>query len=680
MLRFLFVAALLLLAPLAVRAEVDHLEITERTLFADGTAFGAAGAYEKIRGRAWFALDPDATANARIVDLKLAPRDARGKVVFASEFLLLRPVDPARRSGTLLYEVNNRGGIGILGQIGGRSPAKNDPTTLEDAGNQFLFRQGLTLLWSAWTWDASPAQPGARAFVLRPPVAPGLTGKVAYEIIVDAPSETASFVGLRGVPYPAAVPDDPRAVLLERKAPGAPPQVISRARWSFVAEPGAAQPTRLRLRGGFRTGRIYDLVYPVRDPYVVGAGLAGVRDLMSWFTRQPVAGHPPLDRSLIFGISQSGRMIQTMLRDGLHMDETGRPAFNGAFIHVAGAGKGSFNHRFALPTRATNGLEEQGYPTDTFPFTTTVSRDPVTGAQGSLLDEARRLGAVPKLFFVNTSAEYWNRAASLIHTDPSGTVDAATDPDARIYFLAGSQHYVGRSKIREPFTNCVSTTNHYPVMRALLVHLDRWARGQAGPPISNHPRLEDGTLVSVESYKAALPSLRALAPPQNNHRPFRLDLGPRFARQGIVDRVPAEFGPTFGTRVPAPDADGTDLAGVRLPEVLVPLGTRTGWNRRAPETGFPDNTGRFDGSFVPFARTETERIAAGDPRPSLESRYPGGRAEFLARTRAAAEQAAAAGFLLPEELESEVAEEAGLWDRLAAHDRADRSCAYLFPG
>jgi hypothetical protein len=302
----------------------------------------------------------------------------------------------------------------------------------------------------------------------------------------------------------------------------------------------------------------------------------------------------------------------------------------------------------------------------------------VTGATGSLLDEARRLGVIPKLFFVNTSAEYWNRAASLIHTDPTGREDAAVDPNARIYFLAGSQHYVGRSDVREPFLNCVNRTNHYPVMRALLVHLDRWVEGEAGPPASAYPRFADRSLLPVAAYKAALPKLPALAPPTDAHRPFRLDLGPRFAAEGIVDHAPAGFGPSFDSRVPAPDADGTDVSGVRLPELTVPLGTRTGWNRRAPATGFPGNTSRFDGSFVPFARTEAERAAAGDPRPSLEARYPGGRPEFLARTRAAAEQTVVAGWLLPEELESEVAEEAALWDRVLAHDPADRSCRYLY--
>jgi hypothetical protein len=417
-------AALLVLSPLSARAEVERLVILERTPFAASHAFGPAGAYEKIRARAHVALDPNAPANATIVDLKRAPRDARGRVTFTSDVLLLRPVDPARRNGSVIYDVNNRGGIAILGQLNGKQVANNDPSTLEDAGNQFLFRNGFTLAWSAWTWDARPPQTG-RPLILKPPVATEggrpITGRVAYEIIVDKAAEVADYTGLRGVPYPPATVDDPRAVLTERDSVAGARRTIPRARWSFVRPAaGALGPTELRLQGGFQTGRIYELVYTAKDPYVVGAGLAGIRDLLSHLKNEPVAGQPPLDRSLIFGISQSGRVIQTMLRDGLHVDELGRPAFDGAFIHVAGAGKGSFNHRFALPTRATNALEEQGYPTDTFPFTTTQSRDPVTGAEGSLLDAARRLGHVPKLFFVNSSAEYWNRAASLIHTNPRG--------------------------------------------------------------------------------------------------------------------------------------------------------------------------------------------------------------------------------------------------------------------
>src|SRR5712692_10161858 len=140
-------------------ARVERLEIVSRQPFAAGTEFGHAGAYEKLRGRAFFALDPNAAANAPIADLKLAPRNDRGLVIFSADFLVLRPVDSARGNGTLLYEVNNRGNIAMLGQLNEAPFSRNDPTTCVDAGNGFLFRQGFTLVWSGWAADVA-ATPG----------------------------------------------------------------------------------------------------------------------------------------------------------------------------------------------------------------------------------------------------------------------------------------------------------------------------------------------------------------------------------------------------------------------------------------------------------------------------------------------------------------------------------------
>jgi hypothetical protein len=218
----LVTAAVALLPVPPVRAAVERLEIVERTPFARGTQFGEAGAYEKIRGIAHFALDPLAPANARIADLKLAPRDARGRVTFESEFVLLRPV--SARDSTLLYDVNNRGNIAILGQINGHRPADNDPSSVSDAGDGFLMRHGFTLLFSAWTWDVAPQGAGARPLVLRPPVARGadgaaITGPVANEFIVAAPAALAVYAGLLGLSYEPAIADDPAALLTERARP-----------------------------------------------------------------------------------------------------------------------------------------------------------------------------------------------------------------------------------------------------------------------------------------------------------------------------------------------------------------------------------------------------------------------------------------------------------------------------
>jgi hypothetical protein len=665
--------------PSVIHAKVERVEILKREPFAAGLAFGAAGAYEKLRGRAFIVLDPDAAANAPIADLKLAPRNARGLVEFSSDFLVLRPADTARRNGTLLYEVNNRGNIAMLRQIN-EATFTNDPASAADAGNGFLFRHGFTLVWSAWATDVA-AVPGDDRLVLRAPVATEggipITGKVAYEVIVNALRETARFTGLSGTAYPFAREGAPDATLTWRERPDGRRQTIDGAQWSFVRPSAGGTPAELRLAGGFQPGRIYELTYRARDPMVVAAGMAAIRDLLSHLRAQPLAGAFPPQRSLIFGISQSGRLIQTMLLRGLHVDEDGKPVFDGAFIHVAGGGKGGFDYRFAMPTRHFSMLEDHIYPTDFFPFALDAARDPVTGQQGSLLDRARALGPVPKLFYVNNSSEYWNRAASLIATDPESTRDLPPPPEARIYLIAGAQHYVGGLRERAMFENCVNTLNHYRVMRALLVALERWVREGVVPPPSAHPGIGDGTLVSVAAYREAFPKIPGFRLPESNLRPPRLDLGPRFESERIADNVPPAMNAPFETLVPKPDPDGLDQGGIQLPEMRVPLGTRTGFNLRNPAAGFPWATGRWDGSFVPFARTETERRALGDPRPSLEARYSG-RSDYEAKVRASAADVVKQGFLLPDEVAPLVDEAAALYTRIMRHDPADRSCAYLF--
>jgi Alpha/beta hydrolase domain len=660
-------------------ARVERIEILSRQAFAAGTEFGHAGAYEKLRGRAFFALDPDATANELIADLKLAPRNDRRLVEFSAEFLVLRPADVTRRNGTLLYEVNNRGNIGIFRQLH-EAPSSNDPATAADAGNGFLLRHGFTLVWSAWASDVATT-PGDNRLVLRPPIATKdgrpITGEVAYELIVEAPRATARFTGILGTAYPVASEGAPDAVLSERDRPDGERRPIPRGAWSLVAPGGGAAATEITLDGGFKPGRIYELTYTARDPIVVALGMAGIRDLMSYLRNNPLVGAPAPQASIIFGISQSGRLIQTMLLRGLHVDEDGKPVFDGAFIHVAGGGKGGFDYRFAMPTRHFSVLEDHIYPTDFFPFATATSRDPVTGAEGSVLDRARALGAIPKLFYVNNSSEYWNRAASLIATDPAGARDLPPAPEARIYLIAGGQHYVGVLRERGIFTNCVNTLNHYRVMRALMLAFDRWVRDGVEPPPSTYPRIADGTLVTIAAHAQAFPRIPDFRLPEGNLRPPRLDLGSRFETDRIADGVPPIMGKPFETLVPRPDADGLDQGGIALPEVLVPLGTRTGFNTRNDAAGFPWATGRWDGSFVPFPRTERERQASGDPRLSLEARYAD-RAAYEAKVRSTAADVVARGFLLPEDVDAVVDEAGGLYDRIKTHDPADRSCDYLF--
>jgi hypothetical protein len=671
-------------------AAVERIEIVERTPFAAGAAFGAAGSYERIRGRLHFAVDPDDQANAPIVDLKLTPRDDRGLVTFAADFILLRPEDPSRGNHRLLYEVNNRGNLGALAFFN-EAPWNNDPTTHVDAGDGFLLEQGYSLLWSGWNWDVLP---GEDRLQIELPIATEsgapITGPVAAEFVVGAWTRSAPFMWGDSRGYPPVSLTAPDGRLSVRTAPDGPRTEIPRDHWRFARLEGerlVPDPKHVFHIAGFEPGLIYEVVYPARDPVVVGLGLAAIRDAISFFrfetadaigTGNPLAeaGAPDAEVALIFGISQSGRVIQHMLWQALHVDEAGRMVFDGALIHGAGAGKGSFNHRFAQTTRHPSHLEDQQYPADFFPFTTTPARDPVTGERGDVLERARAMGALPRLFYTTTSTEYWTRAASLLQTDVAGSADVPLDPDARLYFLAGAQHGNWRFAERAPFQNCGNPLNHRPPMRALLLALDAWVREGPAPPDSLYPKLAEGTLGSVEDYRRAFPKIAELAVPGGNLQPPRLDLGPRFASHGIADRQPPEFGPPYITRVPLPDADGNDLGGIRLPDLAVPLGTYTGWNLRGPEIGAPDKLARWSGSFVPFAPTEAARRVAGDPRPSLEARYAS-RADYRERIEATAGKLVADRFLLAEDVPEITRRAVAFYDRVRARPAADPSCAYI---
>jgi Alpha/beta hydrolase domain len=662
---------LLLLAGFAApaTAEVIRLEIASREPFAGGQAFGAVGAYEKFRGRLVYAVDPANPANAAIVDLKLAPRDLRGRVGFSADFVLLKPVDLAKGNHRLLYDVTNRGNLGILARLN-RGEGTNDPATAAHAGNGFLMRHGYSVLWSAWNWDV---QPGNGRLQIDLPIATEggktITGTVVAEIVVDQRAEVRPFAWGDSRCYEVVDATTNRdATLTVRNEQKAPRMEVPRERWRFE------DTTHVRLDGGFDPGRIYELVYTAKDPRVVGLGLAAIRDAISFFrfstrdavgTANPLArpgtggqAKPDLEKAYIFGISQSGRVIQHMLFQGLHVDESGRMVFEAAMPHVAGAGKGSFNHRFAQTTRHPSPLEDHQYPADFFPSTTMPDTDPATGRTGDVLAVARAMGKVPFLMYTGTSTEYWTRAASPLHTTTAGTKDAAVDERVRVYFIAGGQHGIAAARDRV-FENRPNPLDHSPPLRALLVALDRWASAGTPPPPSVYPRIDRKELVTPTAYAASFPRIPGTRPPRGNLEPPRLDLGPRFESEGIIDTQPPVLGAAFVTLVPASDADGNDLGGIRLPEVAVPLGTYTGWNLRPASMGAEGHLARWSGSYFPFAATAAERTKAGDPRASLEERYSS-HADYVRRVETAAEGLRKQGYLLDEDARALVEKPRGL--------------------
>jgi hypothetical protein len=248
---------------------------------------------------------------------------------------------------------------------------------------------------------------------------------------------------------------------------------------------------------------------------------------------------------------------------------------------------------------------------------------------------------------VNTSTEYWQKAASLIHTDPAARRDAELPPGARVYMIAGTQHG-GRPGTDPSPGPCVNPRNPHsatPALRALFVALEEWVRTGAAPPRSRVPTIAQGTAVRAEAVE--MPPVPGFALAAGANR-----IGPP------VDWVdpPSRLDNFYETRVCAVDADGNEVAGIRLPPIAVPLGTYTGWNvYRAQPCELCDR----DGSLILFARTRSEREATGDPRPSLEERY-GSREIYVARVEAAAAARVADRLLLPADA--------------AAYVRAAREC------
>ncbi|MFT5469844.1 MAG: hypothetical protein ACI8UO_004967 [Verrucomicrobiales bacterium] len=636
-------------------AEVTRIQIDKREPFADGHNFGRTGAYEIVEGRLFFETDPSSEVNARITDLDLAPTNKSGKVEFWADFFLLKPIDPERGNGCLVYDVHNRGSKLVLWTFN-EGERTNQPSTMEHAGNGFLLEQGYSLLWTGWNGDV--VEDGEHRLLAGLPIAAAaegdgpLTGRNYVEISVDEPTKSRPFFwspwGTSDA-YPAASLDNSDATLTMRERRSDPAVQIPSEDWSFARwEDDKLIPdaTSLYVKDGLKPGWLYDLVYTARDPRVSGLGLAGLRDAISFFrhsqTDNPLADS--IDRTCIFGISQSGRFIHHFLYEGLNTDEAGEQVFDGAIIHVAGAGKGFFNYRFAMAT--VYGTQHRGNlsPADFFPFAPMPQTDPITGQSGDSLARLRKSGHVPKIFFVQTSTEYWERAASLLHTDVEGKRDLELDPDVRIYLIAGAAHLGAVPAERGTSQNPRNPLRHRgPVLRALLAAMDNWLTTETEPPASRYPRIDDGTLVSLETFRTQFPKIPSVNLPKAHNQPLRLDPGPRWHTEGIADHAPPKTGKPFVTLVPAVDSDGNDLAGIRLPEIAAPLATFAGWNLRTPEIGAVGALTGLHGSYLPFAKTKQDR--GNDSRLSIEERYPD-RAAYLEAYADAVLRLQADGFLL----------------------------------
>jgi Alpha/beta hydrolase domain len=647
---FLFLALLLTVGPL--HARVLRVDVASRTTVLNGKGFGHAGAYERITGRVYFSLPVANARNQRIVDLRNAVNLKNGEVEFSSDFVAVRPKDVHLGNGSMLLEVPNRGNARILALVDG-----GDEELTHDAGDAWLLRNGYTIVSLGWQWDAQA--PGQLRFFA--PIAKEngrtITGLLRGDLMLSAATPEIPLGHLMdghlgGVEYPVASPEDPRNVLTVRSSREAQRTMIPRAEWRFAhTVDGKLVPSDrfIHLNGGFQPGKIYEYVYAVANPVVAGGGFAAIRDFASYAKHDPSA-ITPAQRVYSEGISQNGRFLRDFLYQGFNADEEGRMALDGVLAHVAGAGRGSFNYRFAQPSRDAQPTSSVFFPTDIFPFTDQPEEDSMTGETAGLLDRAAADKVVPRIFFSNTAYEYWGRAAALIHVSADGKQDASIPDRVRIYHFAGLQHF------SVPFPPEKGTGNELgqhpqsplPVRyfwRAMIANMDAWVRSDTPPPPSSYPKIADQNLVPLGEY--AFPHIPGVNLPHEATKAYRLDFGPDW-QKGVLSIQPPKVGPAFPALVPQVDADGNERDGVHLPEITVPLATYAGWNLRDPSIGAPDQRVAFEASYLPFPKTVTDRQRTGDPRKSIAERYAG-REDYLARYKAAVDGLVQQRWILPED-------------------------------
>ncbi len=627
--------AYLALVAAPAHARITRIEIaTAQSPTFEGVSFGTTGRYEKLAGRFFGEVDPADPLNAVIADITLAPRNAHGMVEYSGAILIIRPVDLRKSNHRLLFEINNRGNILSFGLLNDAGKNSNDPSTAADAGNGFTMRQGFMLVWSAW--DAiSGTRPdvGGGPFVLDAPIAQNpdgsdVVGPSLEEFVIDDDKTS-----VEPLTYPAASLDTARAVLTFRAEVKDKPISVAADQWRY----NAAGTTVSLLPEGtkFKSGMLYELVYPVRNPKVAGLGFAATRDLVAFlrYANADDAGNPnPLAGELkqvyTTCVSQPCRFMRDFVALGFNEDadaasqgsgrRSGPRVVDGVLNWVGGASGVFLNYRFAQPFRTHRQHIARWYPEFQFPFAYQTTTDSVTGRTDGLLRRCSESETCPKIIEADSDNEYWAKDGALAHIDTQGR-DLPEAKNVRTYLLAGRPHgngipVSGPDICQEPRNPLVAN----PGMRALLVALDAWAAEGVEPPRRQTPRISDGTLVGSAQRQVGFPHIPGVQYSSRMHEGDLMDFGPQ-ASEGILTFLPPHrVGSPYPALVPKTDADGNTLAGVRLPDIAAPVATYTGWNLRKnpPEEGCDAS-----GMVIPFARTKAERTASGDPRLSLEERY-----------------------------------------------------------
>jgi hypothetical protein len=450
----------------------------------------------------------------------------------------------------------------------------------------------------------------------------------SYEYINFDNATTLTY----GLAYPAATLDKSQASLTVKRFLNDPPATIPTSGWEYVDE------TTIRLLPAgapFLQSHIYEFTYIAKDPLVLGLGLAATRDFVSFLRHattddegnpNPLAGD--VEHTFTFTVSQPGRYLNDFRTLGFNEDEDGQRVIDGMMNFIGGGTGVAINYRFGQTARTERNRQNHFYPEGFFPFGFPVLTDPVSGKTGGRNELCVASDTCPKSIEVNTANEYWVKAGSLLHTDPEG--NDLPDPDnVRFFLISGARHGVGDPTSMGVCQQFDNPTDAYTTMRALFVALDRWVSDGTLPPDSRVPRVADGTAVFAQAQpdivtgivpqdELGFPDIPGVTYTGVITTRYLFDFGLDFDSLGIMSIQPPDFvgAPVYPSFVSKTDADGNEIAGIRLPTVAAPTGTTTGWALRGAEFGLNDGC-ESAGQYIPFATTEAERLAAGDPRPSL---------------------------------------------------------------
>ena len=658
---------------------VNGLDVKFRRTLADGRSWGDVGPYEEIRGTLRFSIDPDNTSNARITDAGRAARNGAGRVDFSSDVSIILPEDRSRGSGRLMLDVVNRGNRVALPNFNSAERLAINSEVSDDTdislGNGFLMERGYTVVACGWQGD-TPAFPAL--ITMDGPDAENengsaLVGKVYTQLqsVEDTHNFLLSDKGHRA--YPAYDMNEADARLEVRDMPDGPASLVPRSFWRFgrIEDGGTyvADPNYICAEGKFEKGRLYQIVYTTVGAPVLGLSFAGLRDCVSWFKYGSHDEESPIDISYAYayGRSQTGRYLRTYIYNDFNRDEQGREALDGIIANVAGGMRGEFNQRFGQNSKDRNNMLTQ-----LFPFSSVKQTDPETGVTDSLHQRLDERGSPLRIFYTNTSAEYHRGDASLIHTDPDGTLDVGAGPNARVYHFTGTEHGTGTwpptdsSDSGEGISrtqNMRSVVDYTPLLRACLDNLDRWVAEGVEPPQGRHPKIDDGTAVPPTQLRGVMDAIPGSNYPNRHPLPHRRNYEPKTDVEQVT-KMPPDVGKVYGSLVPDVDADGNEVAGITLPEISVPLAAHTGWNLRHPDIGGDTQPLMFAGGIIPFARTEDERAQSGDPRPSIRTRYAS-KDVYLGLVRQAAEALVSERHLLDQDIESCLAQAEKFWDWFA---------------